>query len=374
MTEPQRPWAVIAGGGTAGHVLPAVAIAHALVARGHPAQSIHFVGSARGLETRLVPEAGFGLTVLPGRGIVRRFALANVAAIGGLLVAVLRALALVAKRRPRVVVSVGGYASVPCAVAAVLFRVPLVLAESNGVAGLANRMVGRFARSAAVAFAGTGLPREVLTGNPVRPEILDADRTPAGRDAARGRLGLPVDRRVLAVMGGSLGARRINDATIALVKEWLHRDDVAVRHAVGSRDWEVVEPLILVPPAEGIVYQPVEYEENMPSVLAACDVLLCRAGGTTLAEITAVGVPSILVPLPIAPNDHQAVGAAVLARSGAALMVRDADLTAEWLGVTLDGLFRAPARLDSMAAAAAALGRRDAAERIADLVERHARA
>ena len=176
---------VIAGGGTAGHVLPAIAVARSLLGRGHDRDDILFVGSRRGLEARLVPEAGFPILLLPGRGLVRRLSPANVAAAGGLMVAVVRAMWLMARRRPSVVLAVGGYASVSSAVAAVVLRVPLVLAESNGVAGAANRLVGRWARAAAVAFPGTGLPREVLTGNPVRPEILAADRSPAGRDRAR---------------------------------------------------------------------------------------------------------------------------------------------------------------------------------------------
>lgn len=368
-----RSWAVIAGGGTAGHTLPAVAIARALVKAGHPAASIHFVGSRRGLEARLVPEAGFEITLLPGRGIARRLTLDNVGAVLGLLAACVQALVLLVRRRPRVVVSVGGYASVPCAIGAIVLRIPLVLAESNGVAGAANKLVSRFARAAAVAFPGTGLHREVVTGNPVRPEILAVDRSPDGRRAARAELGIPVDRRLLAVFGGSLGARRLNEATIGLVRAWSDRGDVAVRHAIGARDWPRVAGDLPVPTDGGLLYQPVEYEDRMPLVLAAADLVLGRAGGTTLAELTVLGVPSILVPLPIAPNDHQAVGAKVLADAGAAVFVRDGDLDADRLASTVADLFADPQHLDEMGAAARSLGHPDAAERVADLVERHAR-
>src|SRR5438552_3156201 len=366
-------WAVIAGGGTAGHALPAVAIGRALVGRGHAPSSIHFVGARRGMEARLVPEAGFSITLLPGRGIERRLTAGNVAALAGLLAACGRALLLLARRRPAVVVSVGGYASVPCSLAAVLLRVPLVVAESNAVAGLANRLAGRFARAAAVAFPGTGLPREEVTGNPVRPEILAVDRTPAGRSAARRALGLPDRRRVLAVTGGSLGARRINEATLGLAGSWADRTDVSVRHAVGSRDWASVSQRLPAVPDTGLVYQPVEYESRMDLVLAAADLLVARAGGTTLAEVTTAGVPAILVPLPIAPNDHQAAGARVLEEAGAAVMVRDERLTAEWLAETAGALLADEDRLAAMAAAARRLGRPDAAERVAELVDRHAR-
>ncbi|MGH9179971.1 MAG: UDP-N-acetylglucosamine--N-acetylmuramyl-(pentapeptide) pyrophosphoryl-undecaprenol N-acetylglucosamine transferase, partial [Acidimicrobiales bacterium] len=204
-------WAVVAGGGTAGHVLPALAVARALVDRGHEPGTLHFVGSQRGLEARLVPEAGLPLTLLPGRGIARRLTLDNVGAAAGLARGVGQALLLMRRLRPSVVLSVGGYASVPCAVAAAALRVPLVLHEQNAVPGLANRLMGRFARSSAVAFEATPLPRAVVTGNPVRPEVAAVDRA---RDGARARvaLGLPADRSVLAIFGGSLGALRLNRA------------------------------------------------------------------------------------------------------------------------------------------------------------------
>ena len=368
---------VIAGGGTAGHALPAVAVGRALVARGHRPEDLLFVGSRRGLEARLVPQAGFPIVLLPGRGLVRRLTprdiAQNVVSLIGLTVAAARAAWLIARRRPRVVLSVGGYAGVPCAVAAVLLRVPLVVAESNGVAGAANRLVGRWAKAAAVAFPGTGLPREVVTGNPVRPEILEADTTPAGREAARRALGLPPDRVVLAVTGGSLGARRINEATLGLAERWAGRGGVAIHHVVGRRDWPDVVSRLPSPPAGGLHYQAVEYEERMADVLVAADIVLSRAGGTTLAELTDLGVPAILVPLPIAPDDHQTVGARRLVEGGAAVLVPDGELTAERLDAELSALFADRARLSSMARAAAALGHPDAAQRVADLVEKHAR-
>jgi len=361
---------LIAGGGTAGHALPAVAVGRVLAARGH--RDVVFIGSRRGLEARLVPEAGFAIVLLPGRGISRRLAWENVAAVAGLAAATLRALWLVARRRPAVVLSVGGYAGAPCAVAAVVLRAPLVLAESNAVAGAANRLVGRWARAAAVAFPGTGLPHEVLTGNPVRPEILAADTSPAGRAAARAALGLPAERFVLAVTGGSLGARRINEATVELAARWHGRGDVAIHHVIGRRDWPDLAGRVQAEPG-GLHYQAVEYEDRMPDVLVAADLVVGRAGGTTLAELTYLGVPSILVPLPSAPGDHQTAGARRLVEAAAAVLVPDGELTGERLATEVGLLASDRARLDAMAHAAAALGHPDAAERVADLVEAHAR-
>jgi undecaprenyldiphospho-muramoylpentapeptide beta-N-acetylglucosaminyltransferase len=371
-------WAMVAGGGTAGHVVPGLAVGRALVERGHPASSIHYVGSERGLEAEMVPAAGFGLTLLPGRGFARKVSargmVDNAGAAWGLSRAVARATALVRRRRPAVVVAVGGYAGVPCGLAAVAARVPLVVVEQNAVPGSANRLLGRFARACAVSFAGTDLPRAVVTGNPVRPEILAVDRSAGGRAAARAALGLPEGRRVVAVTGGSLGALRINRAVLGAVTRWADRGDLAVRHAVGARDWDLVQaeqpPL---PGGDGLVYQPVRYEDRMELLLAAADLLVCRAGGNTVAEVAVVGLPAVLVPLPNAPGDHQTANARALADAGAAVVVPDAELDADRLVAEVEALLADDARLAAMGEAAAGAGRRDAADRVAALVEEHAR-
>lgn len=366
-------WAVIAGGGTAGHLLPALALARALVARGHGADTIHFVGACRGPEARRVPEAGFGVTLLPGRGIARRLTVANVGAVAGLGRALLRGLGLVAARRPGVVVVMGGYASVPCAVAAVVLRVPLVVHEQNAVPGLANRLAARFARVSAVSFPGTALPRAVVTGNPVRAEVLAVERSPAGRARAAEALGLPPGRTVVAAFGGSLGARRLNEAVFGVVAAWAGRADLAVRHAVGSRDWAGAEQGLPRPPAGGLVYQAVEYEEDMPLLLAAADLAVCRAGGSSVAELAAVGLPAVLVPLPIAAGDHQTANARALVEAGAAVLVPDHELTPERLAAVVEPLLADPARLAAMGAAGRGLAHPEAADRLAALVEQHAR-
>ena len=174
-----RTFALITGGGTAGHVQPALAVGEALVARGHEAATIRYVGSRRGMEGRLVPEAGFEVTLLPGRGVQRRVTAENLGAIGGLLVASVQAVALVRRLRPRVVVTLGGYAGLPGAVAAILLRVPLVVVSYDAVPGAANRLVARFARKCAVAFEPSSLPNPVMTGAPVRGR--GAERQPHAR-------------------------------------------------------------------------------------------------------------------------------------------------------------------------------------------------
>ena len=374
---PDEPstFAVIAGGGTAGHVLPGLAIGRALVDAGHPAGSIRFVGAERGLEARLVPEAGFPVTLLPGRGITRSLRLANVQAAMGILVAVVRALGLVRRWRPRVVVVLGGYASVPCAVAAIAWRVPIVVTEQNARASAANRLAGRFARACAVPFEGTDLPRAVVTGNPVRDEILAVDRI-ADRDEARRQLDLPADRTVVAVFSGSLGSRTINRAVAGLAERWSDRDDIAIHHVVGDRDFDEVSRAVAAGgdrTDDGILHRLVRYEDRMDLLLAAADVAVCRAGGSTVAELAEVGLGGVLVPLPIATRDHQTANAAPLVAVGAAVLIPDDELDVDRLAAELGGLVDEPGRLDAMAAAAHRLAHPDAAAAVAALAEEHAR-
>lgn len=372
----RRTFAVFAGGGTAGHVLPALAVAGELVRRGHRPEAIHFVGSSRGQEARLVPQAGFGVTLLPGRGLTRRLTRQDVAAAAGLAVALGRSFGLLARLRPSVLVSVGGYASLPPALAAGALRIPVVLLNADAVPGAANRVVGSFARAAAVAVPGTPLPRAVATGVPLRSELVTLDRSPGGRRAARLELGIPPDRTVVAVFSGSLGARRVNRAAAGLARSWAGRADLALYHVVGRRDWPEVaeEGTAGGSPGEagGLWYRAVPYEERMSVLLAAADVAVSRAGAGSIAELAAAGLPAVLVPLPGAPGDHQSANARRLADPGGAVLLADAGCTPETLRERLEELLGDPGRLAAMGAAAAAVGRPDAAAEVASLVERWA--
>lgn len=371
MSTPSSPvFAILAGGGTAGHVIPGLAVADALTRRGHARSSLLFVGSDHGIETRLVPEAGYAFVGLPGRGIQRRLTFANLAAAAGLVVALFKGIALVRRVRPQVVVVLGGFASLACIAGALLWRVPIVVAEQNARAGAANRVAGRFAKASAVAFPETDLPRREVTGNPVRPEILAIDRA-RDRGAAREALGVPPTRTLLAVFSGSLGSRRINEAVRDLVQRWADRPDLAVRHVIGTRDWEElgVAPEL---PEGGLVYEPVRYEDHMERLLAAADLAVTRAGGNTVAELAVAGVPAVLVPLPVAPRDHQTANAAVLVRAGGAVLVPDGELEAGRLAEVLAPLLDDPARVHAMSEAIRSVAYRDAADRVARLVEAHA--
>ena len=373
----RRRYALVAGGGTAGHLQPALAIAEALVAAGHDRGTIEFVGSTRGQDRMTLEGRGFPFTLLPGRGIVRSARphdlVANLGAVAGLAVAAVRGVAVVGRARPRVVVSVGGYASLAASMAAVVRRVPLVLVNVDAVPGAANRLLGRFARASAVGWEGSPLPRAVVTGTPVRPEIAAVGRSPERRRAARGALGLPADRPTVVVFGGSLGARRINRAVRDLADRWRDRDDRSIYHVVGRREWDDalrVGPAATAP--AGLALVRVEYQDRMDQVYAAADVVVCRAGAMTVAELTVTGVPSLLVPLPGAPGDHQTANARVLERAGAAILLPDDRCDATTLGIALDGLLAEPELLEAMGEAAASLGRPDAAASGARVVEANA--
>jgi UDP-N-acetylglucosamine--N-acetylmuramyl-(pentapeptide) pyrophosphoryl-undecaprenol N-acetylglucosamine transferase len=358
----ERVFALLAGGGTGGHTYPAIALAQELVERGHDASDIRFVGGRRGPEGRVVADAGFEIDLLPGRGLQRRLTLANIGVLSESVVAFARAVAIVRRHRPQVVVGFGGYASLPCLVAAWLCRVPRVVHEQDAAPGLANRIGVRLGARAAISLPGTPLPGGVLTGNPVRHEFRDLAREPA-RDPA-----------LVACFGGALGARTVNDAALGLYDLWRARRDVAIHHVTGPRNADECGQRLaeLRRPDDALCYRLVPYEPHMDRLFARASIAVCRAGAGTIAELTAAGLPSVLVPLPGAPSDHQMRNARTLEGAGAAVVVADPDCHAGTLDPLLTALLEDPARLDEMSRAARALARPKAAAALADLVEAHA--
>jgi len=372
LTVPGDTFAFVTGGGTGGHVYPALAVADALVARGHPRRSIRFVGARRGIEATAVPAAGYCVELLPGRGLQRsirpRAVVANIGAVVGLLHAFVVALRLIGRHRPRVVLGVGGYASFPCLAAALLRRIPAVVHEQNAAPGLANRWAVRLGARAAVSLPGTPLRDAEVTGNPVRSAVLKVRRAPSSAPP------------LVVVVGGSLGAGRLNDAALELYDRWRDRDDVAVRHVAGPRGYEGCAERLhrLRRPADELRYDLVRYEDDMPEVYTRAAVLVGRAGAVTCAEVAVTGTPAVLVPLPSAPGDHQTQNAEALVDAGGAILVPDAELDGVRLTRELDALFAppldgGPARLEEMSRAARTVGHPDAADRVADLVEETAR-
>jgi len=355
-------FAVLAGGGTGGHVYPALALADELVARGHPPTSLRFVGGRRGIEGRVVAEAGYHIDLLPGRGLQRRLTLANVGAVWGAVVAAARAWRIVRRARPSVVVGFGGYASLPTVAAARLSRLPAVVHEQDAVPGLANRIGIRLGARAAVSLPTAAVPGARLTGNPVRSAVAQAGRRPA-------------EPPLVAVFGGSLGARSINRATLGLYDRWRHRRDVALRHVTGRRDFDECARRLaeLRRPDDLLDHTMVPYEDHMELLLGRAALAVCRAGAGAVAELTAVGVPSVLVPLPGSPGDHQGRNAAALGEAGAAVVLPDAECDAERLDAVAGSLVSDPQARRRMEDAARSLGHPDAAARLADLVEEVAR-
>ena len=354
-------FALLTGGGTGGHTYPAIAVAQELRSRGH---RVRFAVARRGMAGGAVAAAGFDVDLLPGRGLQRRLTVSNVGALWATMTALVRALGLVRRYRPRVVVGFGGYGSLPCIAAARLLRVPVVVHEQDVAPGLANRIGVRLGARPAVSLPGTPLPNATLTGNPVRASIAEVSRDPAH------------DPACLAVYGGAQGARTINRAALDCYDRWRARHDLAVHHVCGPRNLDECRARLDATrrPDDKLQYELVAYEEHMDKLLARATLAVCRAGAGSIAELTAAGVPAVLVPLPGAPSDHQTRNARTLERAGAAVLVPDAECDAGRLDALVSALLAERKRLVEMGDAARALGRRDAAARVADVVEEHARA
>ncbi|MFE4079897.1 undecaprenyldiphospho-muramoylpentapeptide beta-N-acetylglucosaminyltransferase [Paenarthrobacter sp. YIM B13468] len=352
---------VLAGGGTAGHVSPLLAIADAIKEK-RPEAAILAVGTPSGLETRLVPAAGYELATIDRVPLPRKPSLDLLKLPGRLRGAVKQAERILDEARADVLVGVGGYVCTPMYLAARRRGTPIVIHEANMKAGLANRVGARFSRHVAVAFAGTRLRGARHVGMPMRRAISGLDRSMAA-PAAKASLGLNPDRPALIVTGGSSGALSINRSVAAALPA-LAAAGIQTLHITGTGKAVLDNDGGLLA-ADG--YRQVEYVDRMEDVYAAADILLARAGAATVSEVAAVGVPAVFVPLPIG-NGEQALNAAALVEAGGALMVLDKEFTPEWLKEELIPLVSDRGRLVEMARRSEALGIRNADQRMADLV------
>lgn len=337
-------------------------MAERLLAEGH--SDVDFVGTPHGLEARLVPEAGVRFFVLPARGFDRSKPLSLIVAILIIALSTVRAVALVMRRRPDVVIGFGGYVSIPVGLAALVTRRPLVLHEQNSVPGLANRVLSRWAHTIAVTYDSsarhfTRPERVTLTGNPVRPAVLRADRA-----SGRLMLGIPESASLLLVFGGSRGARHINTVVARARDTLLSVPDAHVVHVAGPAEHDSVAELL---GSTDPRYHVVDYIDDMGSALAAADLVVARAGATSIAEITALGRPSVLVPYPYATDDHQTGNARGVQQSGGAVVFADADIDSPAFIETVTNLLADASARATMAAAAARLGHADAANRVSNL-------
>ena len=348
---------LIAGGGTGGHLYPGIAVARELLRR-HPDARITFAGTARGIEARVIPREGFELDTLRSAGLKATSIAARVRGMLLIPLSGLDAWSILSKRSPRLVIGVGGYSSGPVVAMAVLRGIPTLLLEQNAVPGLTNRLLAPVVSAAAVTFESTASyfgRRAIVAGNPVRAEFVSEHVAPGVRD--------PGPPRVL-IFGGSQGAHAINVAMVEAAPQLAaHPGGLAITHQTGERDLELVRDGYR---RAGIEARVEPFLFAMDREIKSADLVVSRAGATTLAELTVAGRAAVLVPLPTAADDHQRKNAEVLGQAGAVEVVEQKDLTGAALAARIVRLLDDPARLGRMAAAALTLGKPDAAKVIAD--------
>ena len=346
---------IIAGGGTGGHVIPALAIAQQL--KKQLGAEVLFIGTARGIETRLVPQAGFRLELIQVGALKNVSLMTRMKTAFDLPRAVWDAGCMLNQFAPDVVIGVGGYASGPAMLAAVVKHIPTLAFEPNVVPGFANRMIARFVSGAAVHFEETSkyFRHAEVTGVPVRQAFFEI---------APKRGGTPT----LLVFGGSQGAHAINDAMIRCLPV-LQREapGIHIIHQTGERDYN---DALAAYRSLGDSAEVSKYIEDMPAAFARVDLVVCRSGASTVAEIAAAGKPAVFVPFPRAADDHQRVNAEALARHGAAVVVEETRLEGVWLAETIAALLQDPSRLQQMSQAARELAHPNAAHDIAAMAAR----
>lgn len=365
MTE--APTIVLAGGGTAGHINPMLAMARAIQDR-KPEASIVTVGTEDGMEARLIPEAGYKIAFIPRVPFPRR---PNMAALKFPLAfarSVKQAQEILTEVGADVVVGVGGYVCTPMYLAANKLGVPVIIHEANAKPGLANKVGAKKAALVATAFPETPLPGARTVGMPMRQNIATLDRA-AEQEAARTRLGLDVDKPTVVVTGGSLGALSMNTAVSEIIDE-IAAAGYQMLHITG-RDKALKDADGQLRQAAG--YKQVEFITSMEDVYAAADLMVVRSGAATVSEVAAVGIPAIFVPLPVG-NGEQALNASSLVAAGAGILVKDSDFTADWYRANVPALLADSSKLSEMAEKSYQHGIRDAAYVMADEILKAARA
>ena len=353
------PSIVLAGGGTAGHTSPLIATADAL-RRIDPTVEILALGTERGIEVRVIPEAGYRLELIPPVPLPRKPTPALFAVPGKMLSSVSAARKILDEAKADVLVGFGGYVSTPAYVAAWRRKTPIVVHEGNAMPGIANKFAARYCTEhVATSFPGTELPHANYIGLPIRRAISTMDRA-ALRAEARAFFGLDPDAPTVFVTGGSTGAQRLNEGFGGAAAD-LQAAGVQVLHAIGSKNTLEIEQTGRYP------YRVLNYIDRMELAYAAADLVVCRAGANTVTEVSGVGLPAIYVPLPIG-NGEQRVNAKAVVDAGGALLVDNAEVTPDWVRATIPQLVHDKARLVSMSTAAQGLIRLDADDRLAKII------
>ncbi|MGI6092589.1 MAG: undecaprenyldiphospho-muramoylpentapeptide beta-N-acetylglucosaminyltransferase [Veillonellaceae bacterium] len=360
---------MLSGGGTGGHIYPAITISKAIEKRSKSCQVL-FVGTNQGLEADIIPKEGYDFKTIDIRGFERRLTLQNLATLFKSAASIWQSQSIIRKFKPDIVIGTGGYVCGPVLLAASLLGVPTIIQEQNVIPGITNKILARFVDKIAVGYADAAnyfpsKDKVIFTGNPIRPEVMSASRQ-EGIEA----LGLDPKKRTILISGGSRGARSINQAMVEVYKYFIARKDVQLLHVTGKTEYNGIvgnleQSGIDITSAGNISIKPYLY--NMPLALAAADLAIFRAGAVGLAELTARGIPSILIPYPYAAENHQEHNALVMENHGAAAVIRDKELSGERLLVLVKELIDDPSRLELMAAASKRIGRPEAAEHIAEI-------
>lgn len=360
---------MVSGGGTGGHIYPAITIIERLRAL-DPSVEILYVGTKKGLESDIIPKENIPFATIEVAGFQRKLTLKNLVTVGRAAAGVWQALSLVRKFRPDVVIGTGGYVCGPVLLAAGILGVPSMIQEQNVVPGVTNKIASRFVKKIAVGYEEAGAyfahrEKIVATGNPIRQAVLTAKREDGLRE-----FDLDDKKKTILVSGGSRGARSINTAMLALHQKFCGRDDVQILHITGQNEYnKVIDSLqeLGIDPKKAGNIKIVPYAYHMPNALATADLAIFRAGALGLAELAARGIPSILIPYPYATANHQEYNARIMEKHGAARVILDRELTGEVLCDTAEQLLRDSIALDKMAVASLSLGRAKAAEDIARL-------
>jgi UDP-N-acetylglucosamine--N-acetylmuramyl-(pentapeptide) pyrophosphoryl-undecaprenol N-acetylglucosamine transferase len=354
---------LIAGGGTGGHLYPAIALAQEFERRGRPAE-IMFIGTSYGIENKVLPKMNYRFKKIWMRGLQRRLSPGNFLFPLRLLASVFQCAATIVSFRPQVVIGAGGYVSAPALMAALIFGVPTVIQEQNSYPGLVNRFLGKWVKQVHVTYEASlpyfKNPNTFVSGNPVRGEF-----NKISRGAAAKKFHLDENKITLLIFGGSQGARAINERVLNGVQRLLQISNLQILWATGPNEYETI-----MEKCKGIDGRAVilPYIDDMAAAYAIADIALCRAGASTLAEIAICGLPAILVPYPYAAAGHQDFNARTLAEAGAAVVIFERDFTPETLVENVSALIGDREKRARMAAAARRLGRPDAAQNIVDKI------
>ncbi|KNY24944.1 undecaprenyldiphospho-muramoylpentapeptide beta-N-acetylglucosaminyltransferase [Pseudobacteroides cellulosolvens] len=355
---------LIAGGGTAGHINPGLAIAKYIKSKSTDTKII-FVGTERGLETKLVPREGFELKLIKVRGFRRKLSKETFISVKEMFQGFHEARSIVKEFKPDIVIGTGGYVCGPVVFSAAMRKIPTLIHEQNAFPGVTNRILSRFSNITAISFKESekffkGAKKIVLTGNPIRKEMLEIDR-------AKARESLKVDSSnpLVVIFGGSLGAEKINQSVVDMLKTHYREGTFKLIYATGEKQYKnVMEKL------EGLSYKSVQvlpYIFDMAGVMAAADLAVCRAGAITISELTALSVPSIMIPSPYVTANHQEHNAKALEKHGAALVILEKDLNGEVLHKKIIDTIKNKAKLKEMSKNASMIGVRDAADKIYSL-------